>query len=162
IEEELWKREAAIAAASNLAPGPVTVLELMRIAIIDGEADRATELLSILPISLAQFFGGLNVTSQSLEALSPLDSHFDRLISACVNRNMQTSSVQIIADIRRNAHARAVQLRRNLAGPGQNVSPAYGRPEECTRYVGEGLQPFLTLELVKADHRSFFICTLIE
>jgi tetratricopeptide (TPR) repeat protein len=163
IEGELWKQEAAIDAASNSIPDPVTVLELLRIAIVDGDATRASELLPMLPLSLAQFFGGLSVTSQSLEALSPLDAHFDRLTSVCMSQNLPASSVQIIADIRRNAHARAVQLRRSYGSSEPDArSTEYGRPEDCIVYIGEGLEPFLTLELVKTSYSAFFVFTSIE
>jgi tetratricopeptide (TPR) repeat protein len=163
MEVTLWKRHADIDFASNTIPDLVTVIELARIAMVEGKTARASEMLSVLPVSLAQFYGGLNLTAQSLEALSPLEAHFNRLIEVCINEGYSISSIQKIAEIRRNAHARAVQFRRKVAAPEKGDPPMdRGDPEECIPLIGGGLEPFLVLEWIWFGSRALFLCTLIK
>jgi tetratricopeptide (TPR) repeat protein len=162
IEEQLWKRAAAIDFASDSAPDPATILELMRIAVVEGDAPRASAMHSILPVSLAQFFGGIQVTAESLQALSPLERHFNRLIRACLQNRISIDTIQTIADLKRNAHARAVQLWREHLVPSEDRFANPLRAENCVPLIGNGFGSFLVLECIEFGLGSVLVSTLVD
>jgi tetratricopeptide (TPR) repeat protein len=162
IEDSLWLHEVMLSTASKLIVRPIAALEVWRIAILEGNEKESHEGLSRLLVSLAQSFGWLDVRAQSLKALTPLRRHFNRLIGACLRKNKPISLIQTIAEVRRNAHNRAVNIRQTITTGAASGPVALGSPEKIVLSIAAGLEPFLVLEWIEADDRTAMFATLLD
>jgi tetratricopeptide (TPR) repeat protein len=163
IEDELWERAGIFDIGWDQGMRPITALEIMRIAIEQNDEEKLRECLLFLTLSIARFFGGLQIRAESFAALKSLDWHFRRLIGTCVRNNVAISLMQTISEIKRNAHSRAIRLRQFLESPEDSfIAVKYARPEDCLQSINGGVGSFLVLEWIDAENRAIPIGTTFD
>jgi hypothetical protein len=60
----------------------------------------------LLQAAIVREVGTIDPDPRSLEALAPLDHHFDRLIAVMLEHSYPPRALQFVAELRRNAHRR--------------------------------------------------------
>lgn len=105
--EQLWYRDAAISMAADRLPDPRTAIELA----ICGIRDNPTcfhDRISVIPVAIAQQAASVSLDAETIDLLSPLVDPFNRLMLLTYESDLGAPAVQIVAEIRRNAHRKAV------------------------------------------------------
>jgi tetratricopeptide (TPR) repeat protein len=103
---ELWTRDAEISIKSGRLPHTVTTIELA-IRGIREDPTRFAECVSVIPAAIAQQAGGIELNALNMGALAPLDGPFERLTMLTYQLGLGPQAVQILAELRRNAHFKA-------------------------------------------------------
>jgi tetratricopeptide (TPR) repeat protein len=104
--EALWQRDAAISIDSGRLPDSLTAIELAICRIREDPAS-FDECVAIIPGAIRQQAGGISVNAMTLDLLSPLDGPFERLTALTFEQGLGPDAVQILSELRRNAHRKA-------------------------------------------------------
>jgi tetratricopeptide (TPR) repeat protein len=144
--EVLWYRDAEVSANSGHLPHALTVIELAIIGIRENPA-RFDEAVSIIPFAIAQQAHGISLEALTMELLSPLDGPFRRLTELAYSQQLGPAAVQILAELRRNAHrkARATVL---------EAVPPIGSALATAQAMPPNEAPFIVLEWCDVENGS--------
>lgn len=104
--EELWYRDAAINMAAGRVPDPRAAIELAIYGIRD-DPECFYDRIAVIPSAIAQQAASVLLDAETMDLLSPLEDPFDRLTLLTYESNLGAAAIQILAEMRRNAHRKA-------------------------------------------------------
>lgn len=136
--EELWYRDAAISLKAGRLPDPRTAIELAIYGLRENP-ETFRERILMIPGAIAQRATGISLNAESMDVLSPLDGPFERLAMEVYEKELGPGAVQLIAELRRNAHSRAIQT---ASGDG----PSFSCGLQIAATMQSGDTPFMVLE----------------
>ncbi|MDI3561746.1 CHAT domain-containing protein [Bradyrhizobium sp. Arg816] len=136
--EELWYRDAAISLKAGRLPDPRTAIELA-IYRLRENPETFRERILMIPGAIAQRATGISLNAESMDVLSPLDGPFERLAMAVYEKELGPGAIQLVAELRRNAHSRAIE---SASGDG----PGFSCGLQIAATMRSDDTPFIVLE----------------
>lgn len=129
----LWRRDADLSLKAGRLPDPATAIE---IAILQIKEDPETfpEAVAVLPAALAAHAGGIAVDVETFHLLSPLTDPFERLARTALEAGVGPAGLQILAELRRNAHRKA-QVRHGERPIGSGMECAQTMPAQAPAFA---------------------------
>ncbi len=152
--EALWRRDALICLEADLTLEPRTVIEVAITGVQDNP-DCFSDMVLAIPQAIAESAGGVSLSIATMALLSPLDDPLGRLTLVALAQGRSASEIQLLAELRRNAHRKAMRTQSHSAIDAfDGVVTA-----EMIRNVHE---PFVVIEWCDVPGKVFGISTLVS